>query len=69
MSGKHLEIYYVPDELQKEQIPELNKIISETNQVYRQYIMRMQHEANAQAAKDADEMAKLAEIKSTLKFD
>jgi hypothetical protein len=69
VSGKRLEIYCVPDELQKDHIPELNKIISETNQAYRQYLMRTQYEADAQAARDAAEMARLADIKSTLKFE
>lgn len=69
VSGKRLEIYCVPDELQKDHIPELNKVISETNQAYRQYLVRTQKEADAQAARDAAEKAKLADIKNNLKFD
>lgn len=68
VSGKRLEIYCVPDELQKDHIPELNKVIAETNQAYRQYLVQAKREADAQAEREAAEKAKLAEIKSNLKF-
>lgn len=69
VSGKRLEVYCVLDELQDDHIPELNKVIAETNQAYRQYLARAKREADAQAASDAAEKAKLAEIKSNLKFE
>ncbi len=38
VSGRRLTIYCVPDELEKDHIPELNKVIAETNQRYREYL-------------------------------
>jgi hypothetical protein len=68
VSGKRLEIYCVPDELQKDHISELNKVIAETNQAYRQYLAHAKREADAKAESEAAEKAKLAEIKNNLKF-
>lgn len=69
VSGDRLEIYCVPDELEKHHIPELKKVASQTNQAYRQYLARRRQAADAQAAKEAEERDHLAEIKSRLKFD
>jgi hypothetical protein len=68
VSGQKLEIYCVPDELEKDLIPELNKIISETNNVYRTYqIQQIQQEA-ARKAQEVAEREKLKSIKNNLKF-
>lgn len=69
VSGKRLEIYCVPEELQNNHIPELNKIIVETNNVYRQYLANTQQKVATQAAAEAAEREKLASIKAGLKFD
>jgi hypothetical protein len=69
VSGDRLEIYCVPDELEKHHIAELKKVISQTNQAYRQYLAQRQQAAEARAAKESEERANLAEIKSRLKFD
>lgn len=69
VSGKRLEIYCVPDELKKDHIPELNIVIAETNQAYRHYLLQIQQRADQQAAAEAAEKAKLAEIKAGLKFE
>jgi hypothetical protein len=68
-SGNRLTIYCVPDELQKFHIPELNKVIVETNQAYEQYLIDAKRAADAQAQRDAAEKANLAALKSSLKFD
>jgi hypothetical protein len=67
-SGMRLEVYCVPDEL-KNLIPELNKVIAQTNQAYQQYLAQAQQQAEQQAAADAVEREKLAQIKNSLKFD
>lgn len=69
VSGKRLEIYCVPHELQTDHIPQLKKVITETNQAYREYLAQKQQVATAQAASEADERKKLASIKADLKFD
>ncbi|MGF6400594.1 hypothetical protein ABH905_004260 [Pseudomonas frederiksbergensis] len=69
VSGKRLEIYCVPDELQNVHIPELNKVIGETNDAYRLQLADGQQKAAAQVAAEAAEQEKLASIKAGLKFD
>ncbi|KNH27953.1 hypothetical protein [Pseudomonas farris] len=69
VSGKRLEIYCVPDDLQNDHIPELNKVIAETNHVYRQHLAHTQKKAATQRAAEAAEREKLASIKAGLKFD
>ena len=68
-SGDRLTIYCVPDELQNFHIPELNKVIAETNRAYEQYLVDAKRVADAQAQRDAAEKANLAALKSSLKFD
>lgn len=68
VSGGKLQIYCVPNELEKDHIPELNKIISETNYAYRIFLAtRIQQEAARKAQKDA-ERDQLKSIKNNLKF-
>ncbi|WP_072758198.1 hypothetical protein [Rhodanobacter sp. OK091] len=67
--GKRLEIYCVPDELQRHHIPELNKVIAETNATYRSYVEKAQRAAAERDAADSRERAELADLKSKLKFD
>jgi uncharacterized coiled-coil protein SlyX len=68
VSGKRLEIYCAPEELQQH-IEELNKIIAETNTAYRQHTQQLKAAEDRRAAIEARERAELAAIKSTLKFD
>lgn len=68
-SGKRLEIYCVPDELQQHHIPVLNKVITETNAAYRAYVEQTQLAAAERTAEEAREQAELADLKSKLKFD
>ncbi len=68
VSGSRLEVYCVPDELQN-LIVDLNKVISETNQAYEQHLKQVQEDTDQQAAAEAAEYQRLAQIKSTLKFD
>lgn len=68
VSGGKLQIYCVPDELEKDHIPELNKIISETNYAYRTFLnTRIQEEA-ARMAQEVAERDQLKSIKNNLKF-
>ncbi|MFH1493751.1 MAG: hypothetical protein ABIG70_03020 [Pseudomonadota bacterium] len=68
VSGRKLEIYCVPEELEKDHIPELNKVISETNNAYRAFhINQIQQEA-AQKAQEIAEREQLKSIKNNLKF-
>lgn len=68
VSGQKLEIYCVPDELEKDLIPELNKIISETNNAYRTYQIQQIQQESARKAQEVAEREKLKSIKNNLKF-
>ena len=68
VSGRKLQIYCVPDELEKEHMHELNKIIFETNNAYRIFLTaRIQQEATRKAQEIA-ERDKLKSIKNKLNF-
>jgi len=69
VSERRLEIYCVPEELQQHHIPELNKVIAETNKAYREHLAKTQQKASQVAAAEASERTKLAEMKAGLKFD
>lgn len=69
VSGKRLEIYCLPEELQQYHIPELKSVISKTNLAYRSLVEQAQRDAaerNAAAARQRDE---LVDLKSKIKFD
>jgi hypothetical protein len=68
VSGKNLEIYCVPEELQQH-ITELNKVIAETNTAYRSYIQQSQVAAAERTAAEVRERAELSDLKSKLNFD
>jgi hypothetical protein len=68
-SDKRIEIYCVPDELQQHHIPQLNKVIAETNAAYRGYVEKSQRDAAKRADAEARERSELSKIKSDLKFD
>jgi hypothetical protein len=67
-SGDRIEVYCVPDELQN-LIREMNKVISKTNEAFRQHLASTQQRASQQAEAAAAEKERLAQIKSNLKFD
>nr|WP_090441121.1 hypothetical protein [Pseudomonas benzenivorans] len=69
VSGKRLEIYCVPDELQQHHVPELKKVIAETNAAYRGYLEQTQRAAVERAEAEGRDRAELSNIKSKLTFD
>ncbi|MBH5399020.1 hypothetical protein HZZ13_14735 [Bradyrhizobium sp. CNPSo 4010] len=69
VSGRTLEIVCMPNELEEDHLPELKKIIAETNQAYGAYAneqtrRRQEQEEIAQRQKD-----ELAQLKGRLKLD
>ncbi|GLH67740.1 hypothetical protein [Geothrix edaphica] len=69
VSGNSLTIECVPDELERDHIPELKKVIAETNAAYAKYHAQRQQERAEEEAKKASDSEKLAQIKKTIKFD
>lgn len=68
VSGKRLEIYCVPEELQQH-IRELNKVIAETNAAYQSHTQQIQAAEAERATVETRERAELANLKSKLNFD
>lgn len=69
VSGDRLAIICMPDELQSDHLPELNKVIAKTNAAYGVYAAeqsRLQQQAVDEAKRQKDE---LASLKGKLKFD
>lgn len=69
VAGSRLEIRCMPDELQDDHIPELNKVIGETNSAYRVHLVEQAALDKAAAAQaDADKQV-ITDLKESLKFD
>ncbi|AZO54752.1 MULTISPECIES: hypothetical protein [unclassified Mesorhizobium] len=69
VSGDRLEIICMPNELQADHIPELNKIITQTNAAYGAYAAeqtRLRQKTADESQRQKDDLAKL---KGQLKFD
>jgi hypothetical protein len=67
--GDRLEIICMPRELEGDHLPELKKVIAETNKAYRAYAAeqnRMKEEAAEEARRQKEE---LSGLKGRLKFD
>ena len=67
--GRTLEIECVPSEIEKDHLPELKKIIAETNQAYGKYADTQARQREAEAARNAATAQELKDVKNRLKFD
>lgn len=67
--GRQLIIECVPEELQKDHMPELKKVINDTNEAYGRYQTQIAKTQQAEADAKASDAAKLAELKKKIKFD
>lgn len=67
--GSSIIIECIADELQNDHLPELKKIVADTNTAYRAYCEKQQHERERVAAQEAADKAKVADLKDKLKFD
>ena len=68
VSRNQLTIYCIPEELQMDHMPELKKIIEETNKSYRQYRTSQKIEAERKKKEKQAEKDTLDSLKKTLKF-
>lgn len=69
VSGGRLEIECVPEELESDHLPQLKKVIAETNQAYRQYHTARQQQREAEDAQKNAHVAKMSDLKKKLSFD
>uniref|UniRef100_E6VP05 Uncharacterized protein n=1 Tax=Rhodopseudomonas palustris (strain DX-1) TaxID=652103 RepID=E6VP05_RHOPX len=67
--GDTLEIICMPDELEKDHVPELNKVMAETNEAYKRYIADRERTRQAEEERAKRQKQELSELKSRLKFD
>ena len=68
-SGDRLEITCMPEDLEKDHLPELNKIISATNSAYRSYADAQTREKEIEIENARRQKEELANLKGRLKFD
>jgi hypothetical protein len=69
VSGDSLTIVCMPDELQKDHIPELNRVFGEVNAAYRSYRADLEREKQAREEERKRQQHELANLKGRLKFD
>jgi len=69
VSGNALHIICVLDELEKDHIPELKKVVDETNQEYRKYLKRKQTKKRKRKQLAEEEKKQLSYLKKNIKFD
>jgi len=69
VAGDRLDIVCVPGELQSDHIPELNKIIAETNEAYRKFAVAKMREREVEAENERRRKEELSDLKRNLKFD
>lgn len=68
VSGTTLTVHCVPDELQNDHLPELNKVIAETNSKYKGYLASQLAQETAKEKAEAAERETLRNLKNTLNF-
>ncbi|WP_147275237.1 hypothetical protein [Thioalbus denitrificans] len=69
VSGKSLTICCVPEELEKHHLPELKKVIEETNQKYKEYLQAQQVQEQQRAEQEKAEKEMLSNMKGSIKLD
>jgi hypothetical protein len=67
--GDWIEIICMPAELQHDHIPELNKVIAQTNAAYSSHAADQESRREAIENETARQKQQLSELKSKLKFD
>jgi hypothetical protein len=67
--GDKLEITCMPYELERDHLPELNKVIAETNEAYRGYFAKQERERDLQEEAEKRQKQELSDLKGRLKFD
>lgn len=68
VSGKDLIIHCMPDELEKEHLPQLSQAIGETNNQYQYFLNEQKREDEARSARENRKRAKLEEVKQKLRI-
>jgi hypothetical protein len=64
-----LEIICMPEELESDRLPELKKVLAETNEAYRRYAQEETRTRQAELENARRQEAALSGLKDRLKFD
>lgn len=67
--GNRLEIICVPDELESDHLPELKKVVKETNEAYRKFEQEQKRLKEVEIETVRRQREALATLKGRLKFD
>ena len=67
--GDSLEIVCMPEELEKDHVPELKKVIAETNEAYKKYAAQRERARQVEEEQAKRQTQQLSELKKRLKFD
>lgn len=68
-SGNRIEINCMPYELAEDHLPQLKKVVAETNTLYRQHLAHLQRQAEERAEAQRRQREEIADVKRRLKFD
>ncbi len=68
VSGARLTIYCVPEELES-QIQELKKVITETNQKYKEHLSIQKNQMETKKQEENEDKEKMSNLKGSIKFD
>lgn len=69
VSGRLLTIHCVPDELEREHLPRLRDVVSETNMAYRAHHQESERRRSHERAEAERDRAELRQLKHTLRFE
>lgn len=68
-NGTHIVLIALPSEVQDEHLPELKKVIEETNAIVKAELVKKAQKDAAEKAHLRRQVEQLAELKKSLKFD
>jgi len=68
VAGSRLTIHCVPNELEKDHLPELRKVMEETNDRYRRHVANQAREERARAEREQAQKDEIKKLKG-IKFD
>lgn len=69
VSGDHLVIHCVPDELERDHLPQLREVIDETNAAYREHSAAQERRRRSEEQREEQERGQLRQLKDRLKFE
>jgi len=69
VSGSRLTINCLPEELEKDHLPELRKVVAESNTAYQEHLNKQQQSADREVQRAEAQRAEIEKLKKNIKFD